>query len=369
MTGTLIIASGRWDNNVAVIDAAAARDPANDGTDRAVISRPKGRAKSELGAMLACAEAIGPVRFSHFAKRGEVSDWGYAYQAGEPVGVPVRRPEVLCFATEKGQAGNTYDAIQYMLDAETAAPALVTRYGKIDVGITRINLPGGGSITPETAADSSKDGGKSTFVIADESHLWVLPRLKRLHQVTLRNLLKRKIASGWMLETTTMYAPGEESVAEGTHQYAQQIAEGRTTDHSLLFDHKEAAPRWDATRKRDRVAGLHEVYGPAADWMDLDAIAASFEDPQTSPAEWERYWFNRPVSIQGSFVTQRAWDECRDARPIPDGVDVVLALDGSYAKDSTGIVAVEIGLRLLADRPDPVGCHAEGGGVDVCKAE
>jgi phage terminase large subunit-like protein len=77
--------------------------------------------------------------------------------------------------------------------------------------------------------------------------------------------------------------------------------------------------------------------------MDLDAIAASYDDPQTSPAEWERYWFNRPVSIQGAYVTQRAWDECRDARPIPDGADVVLALDGSYAKDSTGIIAVEMG--------------------------
>ena len=38
---------------------------------RAVISRPKGRAKSELAAFLAVAEAIGPVRFSHFAKAGE----------------------------------------------------------------------------------------------------------------------------------------------------------------------------------------------------------------------------------------------------------------------------------------------------------
>ncbi len=41
MSGALIIASGRWDNNVAVIDAAAARDPANDATDGAVISRPR----------------------------------------------------------------------------------------------------------------------------------------------------------------------------------------------------------------------------------------------------------------------------------------------------------------------------------------
>jgi DNA-binding beta-propeller fold protein YncE len=41
MSGTLILASGRWDNNIAVIDAEAARDPANDATDRAVLSRPR----------------------------------------------------------------------------------------------------------------------------------------------------------------------------------------------------------------------------------------------------------------------------------------------------------------------------------------
>jgi DNA-binding beta-propeller fold protein YncE len=38
---TLILASGRWDNWLAVIDADRAMDPANDGTDRAVICRPR----------------------------------------------------------------------------------------------------------------------------------------------------------------------------------------------------------------------------------------------------------------------------------------------------------------------------------------
>jgi phage terminase large subunit-like protein len=310
---------------------------------RAVISRPKGRAKSELAAMIACAEAIGPVRFDHFAEAGEVSAWGYAFEAGEPVGAPVTRPEVLCFATELGQAGNTYDAVRYMLDPGTASPELVAHYGKVDVGLTRVLLPNGGSITPESAADSSKDGGKSTFVVADESHLWVLPRLKRLHQVVLRNLFKRKIASGWMLETTTMYAPGEGSVAEGTHDYAKKVAEGGTKDSSLLFDHRQAAAKWDPTKKRDRLSGLAEVYGPAAEWMDLEAIADSYDDPQTSPAEWERYWFNRPVSLQGGWLPQRAWDECFDPRPIPDGARVVLGLDGSFSGDSTALAVVELG--------------------------
>lgn len=36
-----ILASGRWDNNVAVIDVARALDAANDATDRAVLARPR----------------------------------------------------------------------------------------------------------------------------------------------------------------------------------------------------------------------------------------------------------------------------------------------------------------------------------------
>jgi hypothetical protein len=41
---------------------------------RAVFSRPKGRAKSELAAMLACTEALGPVRFNAGVLTGGRSD-------------------------------------------------------------------------------------------------------------------------------------------------------------------------------------------------------------------------------------------------------------------------------------------------------
>ncbi len=310
---------------------------------RAVLSRPKGRAKSELAAMIACFEALGPARFDHFAARGEVSAWGYRFEEGEPVGRRVRRPEVLCIATAEDQAGNTYDGIRFMLDPDSCSAALLEDYGRVDVGLTRINVPGGGVVEPVTSRDATRDGAKSTFVVADESHLWVLPRLKRMHQVVVRNLLKRKAASGWMLETTTMYAPGEGSVAEGTHAYAQQVAEGRLSDRTLLFDHRQASSRWDPSRKRDRMAGLREVYGPAAGWMDLAAIAASYDDPQTSAPEWERYWFNRPVSLQGSWLPQRAWDECHAARSVPDGARVVLGLDGSFNGDCTALVVVQVG--------------------------
>lgn len=313
---------------------------------RGVISRPKGRAKSELAAFLVCAEALGPARFESWV------------EPGEPAGRPPRHPLIRCFATELAQAGNTYDAVRYMLHPDTCSAALRHDHGRVDVGLTRILLPGGGEITPETAADTSKDGGKETFAVFDETHLWVLPRIKSLHQTVNRNLLKRKAAQPWSLETTTMFAPGEGSVAEGTFEYARSVSEGRAKDDLLLFDHREASSKWSVTNRKDRVAGLREVYGPAASWMDLPAIAASYDDPQTSEAQWRRYWWNQPVSLQGNWLDQALWDAALDQRDTPDGADVVLALDGSYNGDCTALVRVEVGDRLhvsvagLWERPE-----------------
>lgn len=262
---------------------------------RAFLSRAKGRSKSGLAAMVECFEALGPCRFDHWAEPGEVSDWGYEYDEGEPVGRPLTYVEILNVATEESQAGNTYDAVYYMLNEDTCSAELLEDYGRLDVGLTRINLPNQrGYIEPVTSADSSKDGGKSTFIVADETHLWVLPRLHRLHGVMTRNLLKRKTASGWMLETSTMYAEGENSVAEGTHAYAESSSRSRKY---LLFDHRQAAESWDLTKRRERLTALREAYGPASAWMNLEAIADSWDDPQVSEASFRRFWLNQPVPL------------------------------------------------------------------------
>jgi hypothetical protein len=112
-----------------------------------------------------------------------------------------------------------------------------------------------------------------------------------------RNLLKRKLASGWMLETSTMYAEGDDSVAEGTHAYAKSLGNGRKKDPTLLFDHRQAADNWDLTKRPERMAALLEAYGPAAAWMNLDAICDSWDDPQVSEGEFRRSWLNQPVPV------------------------------------------------------------------------
>jgi hypothetical protein len=346
-----------------VLKAYAVDDRGARRVRRAFLSRSKGRSKSGFAAMIECFEALGPCRFDHWAEAGEVSDWGYEYDEGEPVGAPLSYVEILNVATEEGQAGNTYDAVHYMLHPDTCSPALKLRYGRLDVGLTRINLPDKrGFIEPVTASNESKDGGKSTFIVADETHLWIPPaagkfKLGKMHQTMVRNLLKRKLASGWMLETSTMYAEGEQSVAEGTHAYAKSLAKAGRPDGKLLFDHRQASDRWDLDKRGERIKALKEAYGPAAAWMDLQAIADYWDDPQASHAEFRRFWLNQPVPLQekvedpGVFGLGR-WESCA-GEPLempeqPTALGVAVSVDRTWAS-----IAACSPVEVLEDPSDP----------------
>lgn len=305
---------------------------------RAFLSRSKGRSKSGLAAMIACFEALGPCRFDHWAEADEVSDWGYEYEEGEPVGAPLKYAEILNVATEEGQAGNTYDAIYYMLNPDTCSATLLEDFGRIDVGLAQTNLPNHrGFIEPVSSSNESKDGGKSTFIVADETHLWIPPavgkfRLGKMHQTMVRNLLKRKVASGWMLETSTMYAEGEKSVAEGTHAYAESLRRSGRHDGKLLFDHRQASDHWDLDKRSERLDALREAYGPAAEWMDLEAIADYWDDPQASHAEFKRFWLNQPVPLEEKppLIFPSWMDRISDQEPDPEALGIAANVEQTW---------------------------------------
>ena len=87
-------------------------------------------------------------------------------------------------------------------------------------------------------------------MVADEVHLWTTPELHRLYATITRNITKRKIADGWMMVTSTMYAPGEGSVAESIHA----AAKGRKMP-GLLWDHREAPADVDITDDEEAPRG------------------------------------------------------------------------------------------------------------------
>lgn len=295
---------------------------------RAFLSRPKGRAKSELAGMIACAELLGPVRFD-----------GWNAQ-GDPVGRPVVSPFIRCLATEEGQSGNTYDNVREMLGH--VADHHSDEFPGVDVGLTRVFLAGGGQVIPSTASNSSKDGGRETFVVFDETHLYTLPELKRMHATVRRNLAKRKAADPWALETSTMYAPGMNSIAEETHHHARAIADGKLPDDGLLFDHRQIPVDIDWDDDTALAAGLREVYGPAAEWMDIERIVAEIRDPQTDEADARRYFGNQVVQRTEQAFDIERFRELADPHEIPDGELIVAGFDGARFHDATALIACHV---------------------------
>lgn len=314
--------------------------------DSAFFSRAKGRDKSGSAGRFVLFEAFGPARFAGWAQGGEVFRWRdfeYEYLPGEPMGRPVTYPFIRCLATEEGQAGNTYDNVYFNLTEGPLSEGL----GPNDAGVTRTILPHGGEIIPSTASNAAKDGGKETFAVFDETHLYVLPELRRMYATVRRNMAKRKAASPWSLETSTMYLPGEKSVAEDTHALALAILNGDTKRARLLFDHVEATGDVDLSDEKQVVAALHEVYGPFAKVMDLERIVDEILDPRNDPADSRRYFLNQATSAADAWLTAYQWKAREAEVTVARGETITLGFDGSRKRargvtDATALIGCRV---------------------------
>lgn len=336
--------------------------------DTVIVSRAKGRAKSELGGFVGLAEAFAPARFAGFARGGEVYEWRdfrYEYEPGEPMGRRVTYPFIRCLATEEGQSGNTYDNIHFNLEHGPLGEDLPSNAA----GLTRTFLPEGGEIVPSTASSAAKDGGKESAVIFDEPHLYIQPELRRMYRTVDRNLRKRRAASPWAFLTSTMYQPGEDSVLEKLHERAKLIAEGATRERRLMLDHREAPAEVDLTDMASMVAALREVYGPFADVMDLEGIVeAEFWNVEKDIDESKRYFFNQPAAARDAWTTKSEWAPCADPlRIVADGDPIAVFFDGSKSDDATGLVGCDIAtghLITLGCWEKPEGPQGESWQVD-----
>jgi len=288
---------------------------------RAILSRAKGRAKSEIAGGLDCAEALGPVRCDGFDANGE------------PVGVPVRYPFIRCMATEEDQSGNTYDNVRYMLEEGEAG----NEYA-VDVGLTRtfIKEPGGGEIVPSTSGDASKDGGKESKATADETHLYVLPKLRQMYGTVARNTGKRKEAEPWILDTTTAWQPGERSVAEqAAERYAHLPVAEAVEKFGVLYDHRQGPEPKRFGDNRSLIKAMREAYGPAASWMDFERIVRVIRDAEDPEDTAYRYFLNRPRAGASHWVLPTEIKAVLGEVEWKPGDPIGLGFDGSENDDHT----------------------------------
>lgn len=319
-----------------------------------VLSRPKGRAKSEIAGEIVIAEALAEVRFDGWDANGQ------------PVGKPVVSPLIKCLATEESQAGNTFENAAFVL-GEWGPDVHPDIYAGIS-GVRRyqsasaVYLPYGGEVRACTAGSASKDGGKETFVVPDESHLYVLPELRTMYATVMRNLPKRKLADPWGLQTTTAGRPGEQSIAE-TVITAWRKGE---LSETVYMDHRDAKGRIDIDDRGHTIAQLKQVYGAAMDpvtgWMDPADVYEVMIDPTKCPdhATAARYYLNRWVSGKDAWIPEAVVERQVRTEAIAPAEHIAIGFDGSLNDDST----VLIGCRMTDGFLFPIGIWAKPNGVE-----
>lgn len=362
-----------------IVDCYLLDEDGNRLVDSAFFSRPKGCDKSGLAARIALFEALGPCRFAGWAVGGEKYEFlgqTYIYEPGEPMGHPVVDPVVRIMATEEGQTGNTYDTIYVNL---TEGPLSALKAQGMDAGLTRVKLPDGGDILPTTSGAASKDGGKETFVVFDETHLYNIARLRKMFSTVQRNLGKRKNGAGtWYLETTTMYAPGEDSIAESTYQLANAIIDGKFRGRKrLLYDHR-GSNLVDLSDREKLTEAIHEAYGEALRWNSIEGIIDLILDPRSTVNDSRRYFLNALVEGSNAWLRRETIEKASLGYPekwgsiIEDGEEITLGFDGSLTNDATALVGCRVSdglLFLLAIQEIPDGPEAKNWRVNTTKID
>lgn len=295
---------------------------------RCATSQAKGTAKTELAAWIAVCELHpeAPVRCVGWTK------------TGEPIGGPVTDPYIPLVAyTEEQSDELAYTAMRVMLEEGPLK-------NDFDVGLDRIlRLKGDGIAQALSGSPNARDGARTTFCHYDETHRWVLPRLKDAFKVMQANLPKRKLADAWSLETTTAFEPGLGSVAESTMEYAQAVANGLVEDAGLFFFHRYAGDREDLHTAEGFRAAVIEASGPSAAWRDIDAIVSLWKDPTSDRAYLERVYANRLVRGATQAFDVGRWKAlAKPGHAVADGRAIALGFDGAMFHDATGLVATDI---------------------------
>ncbi|HEX7769473.1 MAG TPA: hypothetical protein VF422_05540 [Dokdonella sp.] len=297
---------------------------------RCVLSLAKGSAKTEFAALIAACELHpeAPVRCVGWT------------ESGDPIGGGVVDPYIPMVAVNEGQSDRlAYGALKAILEHENCP----LRHD-FDIGLERIERKHGRGVAESLSnSPGPLDGARTTFAINDETHLWVLARMKQAHTVMQANLSKRLAADSWGLETTTAPEPGGGSVAEAAMDYARDVQAGRSRGHGFYYFHRQASEHHDLSTPEGALAALTEAAGPSAAWRDLPKTVEQLDNPNADRAWWARTQCNMLVKGSTQAFDVLLWDSLAVKRDPPaPKTKITLGFDGGQFHDGTGLVGTEI---------------------------
>ena len=263
---------------------------------------------------------------------------------GEPVGRPWSslgfKAKAQVVAVSEDQTGNTWDPL-----LEMAREGPVAYAYDIEPLETFVNVPRG-RIEYTTSAAISREGFRPVFCALDQTESWVASNGGLKLAATLRRNLAK--VGGSSVETPNAWVPGEDSVAEKSHEAWQKQTEGKLRGgDGILFDHREAPPDTNPADRDSLMAGLAFAYGDSADvnggHVSLARILEDYWDPATDPADARRYFLNQIAPAADAWASPQEWAALADpGAAVPDGEEIALFFDGSKSLDATALIGCHI---------------------------
>jgi len=337
---------GRFLRNYYLVRGEAVWIPENPLLRSAFVNRlglmvgPQKLGKDPMEASQVCLEGVGPALFAGWAGRDEGyvcalfgcrCGWEYAYDEGEPKGMPWATPLIQITAVSEDATQNTYDALRPMIEEGPLAD-LIPKTGE-----EFIRLPNGGRIDTVTSSALSRLGQRVTFVSQGEAGLYTKTNgMAKVADTQYRGLAGM---GGRASLHTNAWDPSEKSTAQllyesGAPDIYRQFVRPLST---LSFKNKEE--RRKVLRQVYHSDTLRENGGH----IDLEAIEAEAADlVARDPAQAARFFGNQLVTGSGKAFDIEVWSSLALASKPPKQSLVVAGFDGSRVDDHTALIATDV---------------------------
>lgn len=306
---------------------------------RGVLQRLKGWGKDPLLAVISLVEFVGPSQFSHFDDNGQ------------PVGMPHPQAWVQVAAVSKTQTKNTMTLLPTLMSKRLIADHGIT----VGAELIRANF-GRCRLEAVTSNYRTLEGGRSTFVVANETHHWTASNGGGAMWETIDgNTTKGSGGRARYLAITNAYIPGEQSVAEAMRERYEDYLDGKVEGSTTLYDSIEAHEKTPLTREALEVV-IPVIRGDAY-WLDVESIITSILQSGMTPERSRRMWLNQIVAASDALHTPNDLTEIEVDADLEPGDEIVLGLDGGKTDDSTALVAIRVKdstafLLGIWERPD-----------------
>lgn len=296
------------------------------------LQRLKGWGKDPLAATLSAASLHAPVMFDR-------------WDGDRPIGRDDSEAWTQILAVSQDQTKNTMKLFPGLIPQSTRA-----HYG-IQIGKQNI-WSDGDSRQVEAVTNSvlAIEGGRPKLIIRAEIQNWVSSNGGHdMVEALEGNAAKAEQGSpARILDIFNAFVPGRDSVAERARlNFDELVAAGgsaATDAVGVMWDSLEAPPDAPLTAK-DAPEVVRCIAGDAT-WLDTrpnGTIVQSILNPDNSPSESRRKWYNQITGSEDAWVDARWVDANVDKeRVLEPGDRVVMFGDGSKSGDDTGLVAVRL---------------------------